>query len=172
MKNTSVRFGIIASIAFILWVCIEHALGYNTTKMEVGQYTRLASAYLFWLFIIITIIVKKKESGGSISFAQSMKTALLMIIVYSFITAIWLAIYQHFINPDFYSFLRKFSIDQFKAERKSELEITRALKEIDMMYNGSAFSFFMYFVFSTIAGSVIAFIASLIIRSRHKFSQQ
>ena len=166
MKNISVRFGIIASISFILWVCVEHALGFNTTKMETGEYTRLASAYLFWLFIVITIIVKKKEMGANITFAQSMKTALLMIVVYSFITAIWLAIYQHLINPDFYSLIRKFSADQFKQEGKSMLETSEALKEIDMMYNGSAFSFFMYFVFSTIAGSVIAFIASLIIRSK------
>ena len=98
--------------------------------MEVGQYTRLASAYLFWLFIVVTIILKKKELGGSISFSQSMKAALLMIIVYSSITAIWLAIYQHFINPDFYSLMRKFSADQFKADGKGALETTEALKEI------------------------------------------
>ena len=166
MKNISVRFGIIVSLAFILWVSVEHLLGYNTTKMETGEYTRLASAYMFWLFIVITIVFKKKQLGGVISFAEGFKTAILMIVIYSFISAIWLAIYQHFINPDFYLLIKQFSMDLLKREEKSALEIAEAMKEIDMMYNGSAFSFFMYFVFSTIAGSVIAFIASLIIRSK------
>ena len=134
--------------------------------METGQYTRLASAYMFWLFIVITIVFKKKQLGGVISFAEGFKTAIVMIVIYSFITAIWLAIYQHFINPDFYQLIKQFSMDLLKSERKSELEIAEAMKEIDMMYNGSALSYVLYFVFSTVAGGAIAFITSLITRNR------
>ena len=166
MKNIAIRFGIIASTIFIIWVCIEHVLGYNTTKMEIGQYTRLASTYLFWLFIVITIVLKKKELGGIVSFASCLKEGVLMVVIYSAITAVWLAVYQHFINPDFYVLVKQFSMDHMRTEGKTELQIADAIKEIDMSYNGSALSYLLYFVFSTIAGSIIAIIASLIIRSR------
>ena len=166
MKNTSIRFAIIASVTFIIWCLVEHLLGYNTIKMEVGQYTRLASAYLFWLFIVITIILKKRELGGIVSFAACLKAGLLMVIIYSAITAVWLAIYQHFINPDFYPLVKQFSIDQMKAAGKNEMEMASEIKEIDRSYNGSAFSYLLYFIFSSIAGSIIAMIASLIVRSR------
>lgn len=130
MKNISVRFGLIASAAFILWVCIEHALGYNTTKMEIGQYTRLESAYLFWLLIIITLIARKKQPGGVITFPECFKTGIIMVIIYSTVTAVWLAIYQHFINPEFYPLVRPFSIDQMKAAGKSEADIASTLKKL------------------------------------------
>lgn len=168
MKNISIRFAIIASVTFIIWCCIEHLMGYNTTKMEMGQYTRLASAYLFWVFIVITIIFKKKELGGIVSFASCLKAGVTMVIIYSAITAVWLAFYQHFINPDFYPLVKQFSIDQMKVAGKNEMEMASEIKEIDMSYNGSAFSYLLYFVFSTIAGSIIAMIASLIVRSRGK----
>lgn len=171
MKNVSISLGIIASITFILWVCVEHALGYNTTKMETGEYTRLASAFLFWLFIVLTLILKKNEVGAGLTFAQSFKAGVLMVIVYSFITAIWLAIYQHFINPDFYPLIKQFSIDQMKASGKSELQIADSMKQIEMSYNGSALSYLLYFVFSSIMGIVIALITSAIILIGEKFGK-
>lgn len=171
MKNISVRFGMIASVIFIVWVSIEQLLGYNTTKMEIGQYTRLASAYVFWLFIIIALITKKKECGGEISFSVSLKAGILMVAVYSFITAVWLAIYQHFINPDFYSLIKQFTLEQLTATGKAQSEINDAMKEIDMMYNGSFLSYLLYFFFAMTAGSIIAFITSLIVRSRNKVVQ-
>ncbi len=164
MKNISIRFAIIASIAFIVWVSIEHLLGYNTTKMEAGEYTRLASAYMFWLLIVIALIVKKKQQRGVITFAEGFKTGIKMVVIYSFITAFWLAFYQHVINPEFYPLIKQFSINQMQTQGKTELQIADAVKEIDMMYNGKTFSYLMYFVFSTVMGGVVALITSIILR--------
>ena len=62
--------------------------------------------------------------------------------------------------------LKQFDLDQMKAAGKTELQIADAMKEIDMSFNGAPLSYLLYFVFSTIAGSIIAIIAALIIRSR------
>ena len=172
MKSISIRFALIASITFIVWVCMEHLLGYNTTKMQIGQYTRLASAYLFWMFIVITIVVKKKELRGIVSFASLLSTGVHMVIIYSVITAVWLAIYQHFINPDFYPLIKQFSLEQLQAERKTDLEIVESMKEIEMSYNGSVLSYLFYFLFSSIAGSIIAAIAALIMRSKKSMNHK
>lgn len=106
-----------------------------------------------------------------VTFAQSLKTGVMMVLVYSFITALWLAFYQHVINPEYYSLVKQFSIEELKAEGKTELQITEAMKEINTMYSGMVFSYSMYFVFCSVAGSLIAMITSIVIRSRKKVSQ-
>ena len=94
-----------------------------------------------------------------------------MVAIYSFITAIWLAIYQHFINPDFYTLIKQFSIDQMKAAEKNEFQIADSMKEIEMIYNGSALSYLLYFVFSSMMGIVIALISSAILLIGKKFNK-
>jgi hypothetical protein len=50
MKTPAVKYAVIALIFSIVWTFIEHVLGYNTTKHEIGQYARLIPALFitFW----------------------------------------------------------------------------------------------------------------------------
>ncbi|CAF5222376.1 unnamed protein product, partial [Rotaria magnacalcarata] len=102
MNTISIKYGIAASLAFIIWVLIEHALGFNTTKLKMGEITRLASVFVFYLFIIICIWRKKQSTNGHLSFAQGMEAGTIMVIIYGMITAVWLAVYQHFMNPSLF----------------------------------------------------------------------
>lgn len=168
MNKISIKYGITASLLFILWVLIEHALGFNTTKIKMGEKTRLASAFVFYLFIIICIWKQKQSTNGHLSIAQGMKTGTIMVIIYGMITAIWLAVYQHFINPSLFENMMLFTEEKLKANNATPEEADTAFNEIKMIYSGSVSSYFFYFLFSSIIGCVVVLLVSLFLHKKSK----
>ena len=168
MNTISIKYGITASLVFILWVLIEHALGFNTTKLKMGELKRLASAFVFYLFIIICIWKQKQSATGHLSLAKGMEAGTIMVIIYGMITAIWLAVYQHFMNPSLFENMMLMTEEKLKANNATSEEANKAFNEIKMIYSGSALSYFLYFCFSSIIGCVIVLLVSLCLRTKSK----
>lgn len=166
--NISIRYGILASLIFIIWVMAEHALGLNTTRLGWGEKARMASAFVFYFFIVLCIRVRKRKGEGGMTFADGMRTGALMVVVYGALTALCLAIYQHFINPDMLQLMLQYTEQKLRSENASPEEIIKAVEEVNMVYSGKASSYIFYFIFSSAIGCIVALIASFIFKTRTK----
>lgn len=163
----AVRKYLLISVAFAaIWILIEHVLGYNTTRHDIGQFTRNATMLVFWVTIFLAIRETKKQQGNKLSFSEGMKTGVTLTVLYSMAFVLIILLYVQFINPDFYATYKTFTLNQLTAAHATPKQIEEAMMEVDMSYDGSLQSYALLFLFSSIFGTVLSLIASLIYRTK------
>ena len=162
---TPFRLAIVALIFSIAWIGFEHAMGYNTTRHDIGQFTRLLPAFVYWAFLFIAVRNEKRRTG-QLSFLNGWKAGNVTSLVYSIGFAIIIMIYQQFINPEFFETFKTFSLAELQSNQATQAQIDSAMKEIEMSYSGSATSYLLLFVFSFVWGVVLSSIAALIFKSK------
>lgn len=166
MKNTATRYGIIAAAIFVLWTLLEHMLGLNTTRLREGEITRMISAFVFYFIIFLCLRAEKKKASGSLTYMQGLKSGVLMVLVYSGITALWLVFYQHILNPNMHELMMEFTRKKMLNAGATPEEQAKALNEIDMVYSGRFYAYIMYFIFSSIIGTFVVALLALLMKSK------
>jgi hypothetical protein len=164
MKNPAVKYGVIALIISIVWTLIEHVLGWNTTKHEIGQYARLLGSIVFYILIFVAIYETRKQQGGSLSFGEGFKAGAIVSIIYSLGIAAWYALYGEVINTQYKPTLTAFERSKLDAAHATPDMIAAKMKEVDMSSGGSLLSYCLLIVFMMLFGLVIAAIAALIFK--------
>ncbi len=166
MKNPAVKYGVYALIITVIWTLIEHFLGYNTTKHEIGQYTRMLATVVFWIMVIMAIVALRKQQGGSLTFGQGFTASVIISVVYSFGVSIWYAIYGEIINTQYKPTLIAFERSKLETAHAAPEIIAAKMKEVDMTTGGSVLSYIFLFVFMSLLGIVIGAIASLLLKRK------
>ena len=164
-KPNAVRYALYTAAASALFILIEHWLGYNTIHHEIGQYTRMVPM-LFSYIMLFVCIRAQRNLQSSYSWSDAFKTGAGMYLLYSLLFTLIIIVYQQFINPDFYSTFRAFTIQQLEARNASTEQRAKALQEVDLSYSGSAMSYLLLFVFSSIFGLGLSAIFSLFLRKK------
>jgi hypothetical protein len=165
MKKPPVRYALITLAFTFVWIIIEHLAGWNTTRHDIGQYTRMLPMILFWVMIFVAI----NQSRGHRSFYpfnEGLRDGMLMSLIFCAGFTLMIVVYQKFINPEFFATLKAYTIDQMKLAQKSQAQIDKTLKDMEMSFNGSAISFFLLFVFSFGWGVIVSAIAARVYRIR------
>ena len=104
-------------------------MGYNTTRHDIGQYSRLVPALLFWASIFV-VVRNEKRKTGKLTYIDGWKAGVVCSLVYSFGFAIIIAIYQQFINPEFYETFKAFSLAHLQEIKATQAQIDSAMKEL------------------------------------------
>jgi hypothetical protein len=164
-SKPSVRYALIALLFTFVWMVFEHLMGWNTTRHEIGQYSRMLPMIVFWVLIFITVN-QSRGMQSSYTFNQGLRDGMMMSLIFCAWFTVLIVLYQKFINPDFYITLKAFTIEQLKAKNATQAEIDENMKTMDMSFNGSAFSFFLLFVFSFGWGLILSVIAALVYRKK------
>lgn len=171
MRNlkTEIKYAVISAITLVIWVTVEHLLGFNTTKMDKGEYTRPIIAIAVFIFLFLGIREKKnKELGGQLTFMQGLKTAFFISLFYALLQAIWFAIYGGIINPDYAILSLQFQEKQLIADGKTPQEITDELAMTKMIF-GNALIQFAFFIFSTtMIDTIVGVIMTLFLKTKQK----
>ncbi len=165
------EYSLKAVAAVVIWVMIEHGLGFNTTNHEVGQYTRMASAFLLILFVYLAVRERKAQLLGTISFGGAFRTGLLTVAFYALLSATWFHVYASWINPDFYPSLKSFKLAQVTQSGATQQVIESAMKEIEMSYSGSLVSYLLLMVFTFIMGGIVTAIISFFMQAKKQTTQ-
>ena len=162
---TPFRLAIVSLIFSIIWIVFEHAMGYNTTRHDIGQFTRLVPAFVFWLSLFIAVRNEKRKTG-KLTFTDGWKAGIVTSLVYSAGFTIIIVIYQQFVNTDFYETFKAFSLAELETAEATAAQIDSAMKEIEMSYSGTTTSYLLLFVFSFVWGTILSSIAALIFKSK------
>jgi len=116
----------------IIWTIIEHFLGYNTTKHEIGQYTRMLVAIVFYILVVLAIYQVRKQQNGALRFVEGFKTGTIVSVLYSAGVSIWYALYGEIINTQYKPSLLAFERSKLEAAHATPDIIAAKMKEVEM----------------------------------------
>lgn len=172
MKNPAVKYGVIALIVSIIWTLIEHVLGWNTTRHDIGQYARLVGAFVFYILIFVAIYEARKQREGPFSFSDGFNTGALVTVIYSLGISAWYALYGEVINPQFKPTLTAFERSKLEAVHATPDMIAAKMKEVDMTTGGSLLSYILLIFFMSVFGLILSLIAAWIFKRKKRTAIQ
>ena len=168
MKRPAKKFALGTLAVSIIWILFEHLMGYNTTRNDVGQYTRMFPMVFFWIMLIVAIYYKRRGHGNTLTFGEGFRTGLIMTLIYCAGFTIVIILYNQFLNPEYYPMLKDFTMQQLLAKHAAQSAIDAKMKELEMTQSGTPLSYLLLFVFSSVWGIGISAIASLILQKKPK----
>ncbi|MBI1806140.1 MAG: DUF4199 domain-containing protein [Ignavibacteria bacterium] len=141
--KTEIKYGVIFAGIVVLYVLTEHFLGFNTTRHDIGQYTRYAGVLVPILGILFGIREKrKKELNGIMTFGQGVKTGFWIALIQTTITTLWFLLYANVINPGFLDTMLEFERSTMAAAGTTEASI---IQQLDQKRTFFAFPTFQIF---------------------------
>lgn len=162
--NVELKYGLIIGVGVSFWILLEYALGFHTTKLEIGRYSGYFSAIIPIIAYWFAIREKKNNVyGGSIKISQGLKTSFFVALLAGTILGIFMFSYLSWINPDFIDTSVTNEIEILREQGLSQTELTEAatamLALLSPPVQGVA-----TFLGSIFQGIVIGFIITLIQR--------
>lgn len=163
MKKPAIRYAVIALVITFIWIIIEHLAGWNTTRHDIGQYTRMLPMTMFWVLIFVGVNQSRGERTVY-PFNEALRDGMIMSLIFCAGFTLMIAFYQKFINPEFFETLKAYTIQEMTRANKTQAEIDKAMSEMEMSFNGSVVSFFMLFIFSFVMSMIVSLIAARVYR--------
>jgi|GEM_PF-1088220 hypothetical protein len=170
MKYPAVRMAIMAITFTLVWTLFEHFMGYNTNRHDIGQYSRLVPAFVFYFFVFRAVWLQRKQDGGVINFAKGLKIGAATAVLYGLLAALWFAAYAEIINPKYASTLKTFELQKLENAHAGPEQVASKLKELELSSGGSFLSYFLLFVFMTFFGCAVALASAFLLRKKQNTS--
>lgn len=148
----------------IISVFVNHALGFNTVRHDIGDITRNAVTILFWCSIFLTVVQMRAVAGPEHNFLTAFRSGFLYSVLFSAAFALFMAVYQHLINPAFYSTYRTHFESKLLAARLAPELVAIKLRNFDMYYNGQPPTYILLFLSMGMGGAILSAIAAALYR--------
>lgn len=134
--KTELKYGVIFAIVVVVYVMIEHFLGLNTTRHDIGQYTRFGGVLIPIIGIFVGIRAKRdRELNGSITFGQGVKTGFLIAVVQTTITTLWFWFYGAVLNPQFTDTMLEFERSKMLLAGRDEIAVRATIDRLKTIYS-------------------------------------
>jgi hypothetical protein len=167
--KTEVRYGVIFAVIVIVYVMIEHFLGLNTVRHDIGEYTRLAGIIVPIIGVFAGIGSKRNELGGNMTFGQGFKAGLIVAVVQTTITTLWFWFYSSVVNPQYLPTMLDFERARMVASGASSADIDARLASVTSMYSSPRMQIFLELV-GIAHGAVSAAISAALLRKKKSTS--
>jgi hypothetical protein len=165
--KTAVKWGVILGVAVIVWTLVIHALGFYTTRMDLGQKADVASLVLPVAAIVLALLERRRTLARPLTVKESLATGVVVGLVSAPITATFFWVYHHYVNPEWLEILVRWNRDTMQAAGKSAAEI--ATVETRLRSSGTDLAQIRgAFVGSTLFSFVVAGVASLFMRRPYR----
>ncbi len=159
-----IKYGIIASVGVCLFVLLEYALGFHTTRLEIGEY----SGYLSTIIPVVVFYLALKELrdtryGGSLTIGQGLKAGGMMSLLSAVVITVFFQVYNKLINPGWMETAMEWQRNKLQQAGKGEAEIAAKMEGYQMMMSDT-FQIVFQFLSTLILGTLIALILTLVLR--------
>lgn len=162
------KWGLILALAVCVWTLVVHALGYYTVDLQRGQYADIAATILPIAAIYLAIREQRDTSAPHrLTMGQGVGTGLLTGLTSGPLTAGFLWIYHHHINPRWLDHLETFERSKLAAAGASAADI---VQRVDAVRAGGsdAAQLTGALIGTVLVSLVIAVISTLVLkRKRH-----
>src|SRR5687768_12658197 len=128
--KTEIKYGVLFAAIVAVYVMIEHFAGVNTTRHDIGQYTRFGGVLVPVLGVFFGIRAKRAELGGTLTFGQGVKTGALVAVIQTTLTTIWFLFYATVVNPTFLDTMLEFERTKMAAAGMSESDLTTGVNSM------------------------------------------
>lgn len=153
--NVEVKWGIIFSLATVIWAALLTALGYTTTK--IAQFPVVDSLF-FMIAIVIYIMAfrsKRKQLNNKLTWVQALISGLIIGLIVMVFSIPGQVIIHKLIMPDFFKNSIDYAIRHHKMtaeEAHAYFNLTSYIKQI--------------LIFTPLAGIAIGAVVGLIMKRR------
>lgn len=160
MKNLriEVKWGIIFTIALMLWTLLERLLGWHDEHINKHQYYTLI--FILPAFIIYYFaLVEKRETyyAGQMSWTQGFVSGLVISVVVALLSPLSQYISHTFISPDYFNNIIEYSVESGQVETRAEAE----------EYFNLPSYIIQSMIFAVISGAVTAAIVAIITKKKY-----
>lgn len=161
---TELKYGAIFAAIVVVYVMLEHILGFNTTNHAVGQYSRFGGVLVPIFGVLFGLIAKRRELGF-MTIGQGIKSGFVIAITQTTLTTIWFLIYPNFINTEFYPTLLAFEQQKLMAQGIAASDIESRIGTLRWMFSFPVQPIFQMII-GVAYGVVFAMVFSLILRRK------
>jgi hypothetical protein len=102
MMRRALVFGLLAAGGVAAWTLVEFALGFHTTRLEVGRYTGFVGL-LFPVLAVVLALRSARRARGSLGFGQGLLEGLAVTAMFAVLGGVFLWLYYAVVNPGFFA---------------------------------------------------------------------
>ncbi|HRP70546.1 MAG TPA: DUF4199 family protein [Turneriella sp.] len=143
-----------------------HVIGFNTTDHNKGDIARTSLVVISWCMIFVTIVQMRALETETHHFLTAFRYGFLFAVFFSLGFTLFLVLYQHVINPKFYSTYRTYFENRLLTAQISAETLSTKMRQFDMSYDGKFPSYLLFFLSNGMGGIVTAAIAAAIFREK------
>ena len=157
-----------AFLLTLVTVFVNHLLGFNTERHDIGEYARNAVTAIYWCSIFLTVVQVRAVSGADHSFMHAFRTGSFFSVLYAASFSLFMVFYQHVVNPRFYPTYRDFFAARLNEAKIAPDLVALKLRQFDMSYNGEFPAYMLLFLYMAMGGVIMSVIAGAIFRNPAK----
>ena len=119
-----IKYGLISGAALCLWIALEYALGFHTTRPDIGAYTGLLSNLI--PVIALFLLLQSKRAGiydGRLSLGAGIFAGMLASFVASLLVYSCINTYTQFFNPSWIYQVLEVKVEAWRSQQIPETEI-------------------------------------------------
>lgn len=158
----------IAILLTLASVLINHVLGFNTERHDIGEYARNGVTAIFWCSIFLTVVQVRAVTGKEHSFMHAFRNGSLYSVLYAASFSVFMVFYQHVVNPRFYPTYREFFEARLKAAQIAPDLMAIKMRQFDMNFNGDFPTYVLLFLYMAMGGVIMSAIAGALFRNPAK----
>ena len=158
-----IKIGLLTGLGVCAWVLGEFALGFHTTRLELGRYTGYGAVAIPVAGIWLALRGRRTRQGGWLAFGEGFRAGMTVSVLCAVIAAVFLAAYNQIINPGWMQ--NAWKLEKARLERAGATEQQLAKQETLMKLSGSALGPFVLELPRTVMmGMVITVAGALALR--------
>lgn len=161
------KYGLFSSFLLFIWLIFEYTL-------LVPNYHQLSS-YLSIIAVLIPVAGiyfgikerKNKTNYGYISFKESFKTGVVIILIIAVSAVIFIYVYYEYINPDFVNIIGAETEKKLLRENAGRDEINASVDAVKYSYSLNI-QLIQKLIFILLGGTVASFVISMLLKKTHR----
>jgi hypothetical protein len=127
--RTEIKYGLILGLGICAYTVLAHLLGFYTNNIQTGQYGDIAIT-LLPIIVLFLAIRERRNLNHSLTIGQGIKTGLQVALISFPISAVFLWIYHHYLNPNWLEFILAHERDVMLRAGINAADITTRLDKL------------------------------------------
>lgn len=139
--SPSHKYGLAAGGTVCLWILAEFALGFHTTRPDIGEYSGYFSGVI--LVVSLTLLLGQRRAAapdGHLPFRQGLGAGFRASLTAALVVCTFLLVYHQFINPDGLDLALEWKVAQLRAQGVSEAVVREEIVSYRRMHSPLAFA--------------------------------
>ncbi|MDT0606401.1 DUF4199 domain-containing protein [Croceitalea rosinachiae] len=100
---TEIKWGIIFTIASLLWMVLEKALGWHDTHIDKHAiYTNFFAIIAIAIFVFALLEKRNKDLGGKMTWVQGFVSGIIISVIVAILSPLSQYITHEYITPDYF----------------------------------------------------------------------
>lgn len=118
--TTEIKWGIIFSMATLLWMVFEKAMGWHDQHIDKHAiYTNLFAFVAIVIYVLALREKREKDLGGSMTWFQGVASGVVISVIIAILSPLMQYITHEWITPDYFANAINYAVENDKMSQKN-----------------------------------------------------